>query len=715
MGEEIKPIAEKSAIAAGTMRARLAARRISPIHAVYRAIRSALANELSLRMLKLAHGRSASWRTTIGAIVGAAWLIWGGGAALDYAGVALQDAGKAEASINENSNWDDAIDTPIRAFANSVCVLRQGKLCDYNQAESRIVAGQVALTILALVTVFFGFWRQLFGAMAKVIRFMGARHVIITGSGPQADALARAVARRGENWRRRAVILVRSEASSAEIESLGSDGVAVVVGDPASTVVLKSCGAGAAYRIIAMAESEAENFATANALFDIRGVGQGDVALRIENQELRRDLPRQRAISAADLFSLPDIAARRFTRDTALLEDAIQRSGATGVHLAIIGWDAYAQAAAERVFRVMWTPGAAAPKVTVFSPDPNSAEGEFNARFPKTRGAVEVWSANIAFQHYEWRQEADPWAQLRNLENKRGFISSVLISYPTDGETLHCAAVFANRAASDHPSLYVRDDVRGTTHAVLRAFTNQRLYTFANHARVLSPESIVDRSLDEAARFIHEDYVQSSVLRQHQSAYVKALHSGQTVLEKISALVSRATSDEETPIENLENEFRSKRGAATLKKLQNRFAEKIILQGDFTPQTEGQHLWEDLAASYVDTNRAAADHAALKLRALSWRPTRRGGKKTPPQVERASITEAMAEAEHMRWCADKILDGWILGERDDQNKSHPDLKAYSEFEASKRAIAIEKDKSNWFNAAQVASLTYPDGFIRTDG
>ena len=279
MGEETaKTAAKKSQLAAGTMRQRIAARRLSPLSALMRAIRSALANELSLRMLKLAHGRSAFWRTTIGAIVGAAWLVLGGGAALDYAGLALRDSTAAEASIKDNPDWNAGIDAPIRAFANSVCVLRQGKVCEYDKAESRVVAGQVALTLLALVTVFFGFWRQLLAAMAKVVRYMGARHVIITGTGPQADALARAVARNSAEWRRRATILVRSEASSAEIESLGSDGVAVVVGDTTNTKLLQSCGAGSAYRIIAMSDSEAENFATANALYDIRGVGQGDVA-----------------------------------------------------------------------------------------------------------------------------------------------------------------------------------------------------------------------------------------------------------------------------------------------------------------------------------------------------------------------------------------------------------------------------------------------------
>ena len=69
----------------------------------------------------------------------------------------------------------------------------------------------------------------------------------------------------------------------------------------------------------------------------------------------------------------------------------------------------------------------------------------------------------------------------------------------------------------------------------------------------------------------------------------------------------------------------------------------------------------------------------------------------------------------MRWCADKILDGWVLGDRDDQKLTHPDLKLYAAFDDSKRLTAIEKDKANWLNAAEVASLTFPAGFVRVDG
>ena len=37
------------------------------------------------------------------------------------------------------------------------------------------------------------------------------------------------------------------------------------------------------------------------------------------------------------------------------------------------------------------------------------------------------------------------------------------------------------------------------------------------------------------------------------------------------------------------------------------------------------------------------------------------------------------------------------------------------FDDSKRLTAIEKDKANWLNAAEVASLTFPAGFVRVDG
>lgn len=83
--------------------------------------------------------------------------------------------------------------------------------------------------------------------------------------------------------------------------------------------------------------------------------------------------------------------------------------------------------------------------------------------------------------------------------------------------------------------------------------------------------------------------------------------------------------------------------------------------------------WEDLPESLRQANRAQADHIPIKKRALA--------------VSRSEqMLEALAEAEHRRWMAEKILAGWRFGEkRDNSRKLHPSIKIYSQLtEAEKQ-------------------------------
>jgi hypothetical protein len=76
--------------------------------------------------------------------------------------------------------------------------------------------------------------------------------------------------------------------------------------------------------------------------------------------------------------------------------------------------------------------------------------------------------------------------------------------------------------------------------------------------------------------------------------------------------------------------------------------------------------WDDLGDGLKDSNRQAADHVAVKLRAIGYHdePLRAGG----PRIEQFSEDETllMAQMEHLRWCAERRLDGWTHGEVTDQ-------------------------------------------------
>jgi hypothetical protein len=87
--------------------------------------------------------------------------------------------------------------------------------------------------------------------------------------------------------------------------------------------------------------------------------------------------------------------------------------------------------------------------------------------------------------------------------------------------------------------------------------------------------------------------------------------------------------------------------------------------------------WEELPEGLRQSNRSQADHIRIKQKTL--------------QISRDPATvEALAEAEHRRWMADKILGGWRYApERDDARRLHPGMRPYDELSEDEK----QKDRN----------------------
>ncbi|MCB2077676.1 MAG: hypothetical protein KDE55_08260 [Novosphingobium sp.] len=83
--------------------------------------------------------------------------------------------------------------------------------------------------------------------------------------------------------------------------------------------------------------------------------------------------------------------------------------------------------------------------------------------------------------------------------------------------------------------------------------------------------------------------------------------------------------------------------------------------------------WQDIAETYVHANRAAADHITVKF----WDAKHSG-------LDGEELVEALAVVEHRRWCAERLLDGWIPGERDNARRMHPNLVPWAELTEADR-------------------------------
>lgn len=84
--------------------------------------------------------------------------------------------------------------------------------------------------------------------------------------------------------------------------------------------------------------------------------------------------------------------------------------------------------------------------------------------------------------------------------------------------------------------------------------------------------------------------------------------------------------------------------------------------------------WEELPDGMRQSNRSQADHVAIKRRTLAISAT-------PVTIE------ALAEAEHRRWMAERIVAGWrYAAKREDRKRLHPSIRPYGDLSEA------EKDK-----------------------
>jgi hypothetical protein len=647
-------------------------------------------------MLRAAHRRDARVRLGLSFAAGLIWFVLSFWAAADH-------TPKPPAPASQNELFvpapQDFVTQTLAGAADRICVLRSGKPCDYRIWDWRLALAQSSLAVLAAFTLLFGLWSQLLAALANMLRQYGRGHIIVTGEGPQAEHLARAVAET------RAVVLARREASSSEVAALGADGVALHAGPPVEPRVIKAAGLRSADRIVAVSQSDAQNIAVAKAAQEVwPDAPPGTIAVRVEDGALRALLPADGPLHAADTLSLAEVSARLLTRSPGWL-DLAAAHGYRRVHVGIVGWDATAVAAATRVLRMMWAPDLDSPAVTIFAP-PGLVE-KAKAHFDKHLAAARdpafawVWSQPVQFAPYEWRDEADVWAPLL-ASHAAGPLTAIVVSFASDEETLQCAAALASaadRQTASLPALHVRENQEGTIGLALAGTRTLKVETFGDPDEVLSEAILLDGELDRVARQIHEGYIHGEVLRQHATDHRAALRAGVTLGQKFSLAFNRLPAGEN--VTELEQAFSDRFGPDALQAVRTHTALRLLVAGRFQPRHDrpAQRPWTELREHYVNSNRLAADHAIFKV---TRRPPANGKAYTPSE-----ITDDLCELEHRRWAADLLLSGWRWGARDERARLHPDLRPYSAYGPEEGDVlrdAIEKDRDMW-RAAPVQTRT----------
>lgn len=103
------------------------------------------------------------------------------------------------------------------------------------------------------------------------------------------------------------------------------------------------------------------------------------------------------------------------------------------------------------------------------------------------------------------------------------------------------------------------------------------------------------------------------------------------------------------------------------------YLQEELSKGKELYSTPALQPWEALSAELKQSNLHQADHIGTKLRAVNcgikpWV----SGNATTFEFSSDEI-ETMAQLEHDRWMKEKKAQGWQLGQRDNENKRHPDL------------------------------------------
>ena len=92
-----------------------------------------------------------------------------------------------------------------------------------------------------------------------------------------------------------------------------------------------------------------------------------------------------------------------------------------------------------------------------------------------------------------------------------------------------------------------------------------------------------------------------------------------------------------------------------------------------------------MATTYRDASRRQADHAELKLRRVGCHSA--AGASSNAFAFTDEEIEVLARLEHVRYMADRFLDGWTYGrKRDDARKKHPALVPYDELDEDTKEI-----------------------------
>lgn len=495
--------------------------------------------------------------------------------------------------------------------------------------------------MLSAVVVFWAVIRGIMalgGAELKLAwtRLQGG-HVIICGMGGLGRHLASEFRRGGDR-----VVVIESDAAAVKSAPAG---LLVLKGNADSRQELKRAGIAGARQLIAVCEEVQTNIAVVSTAGELvhRNTSRNPLRRPLEawlfvpDAQLRQLLkqdglfpsagPRMRInVRGLDLFSL---AARQVLASQPLDFKPIDADSAAVVHLVIVGFGPMGQRIALQAAQSAHFANGRNPRVTVLEPDSSPRIHSFLDRYPRFHDLVD-------FTHSGFDEnDADAAQHILNAATRgRDEISTVAICWDSLADTITGEAQLFRRLQEDD-AVNVRlalslQQLPGSEDLRVLLFQTRR----GGFARLFS-----DRR--------PPDSTQTGI---HVFGTIEQTCSLDVVMHEQSDVIARALH---------ENWYSAQIDAG------HKIGDKPALRP-----------WDDLDEVYRESNRHAADHIPVKLRAIGGRIdalTSGSGRLTA--IDDPEQVEMLAKMEHSRWCAELSLMGYSYapGARDDTARTHPDL------------------------------------------
>lgn len=518
-----------------------------------------------------------------------------------------------------------------------------------------------------VVGLLFAFSGQLGRSLARIFNLAAARHVVIAGDGAPALSLALDCRKKGD-----AVMLIAQGLAEETALGLRRKGVVVLEGQAAHIETLRAARAHYAAHVVAFESDDTANLQIEAAVRRLVGSGKRKppigvhVATRAplllrEAREMRsaqmRGKPENTSLAIDPKpFSLEEIAARALLQQEGqTLLSLARQLGQDRVHIVCFGFDIAAEAFAERVFSSLWSAHFDAPRITVLTPDPAAAEGAFRARHREAFAYPDVWRADIAFMPFDWNAASVGPEVFDAVEGARGKPTAALVATGADPGNIHLALALKRACNSGlrwPVPIFMYESTQSEFSQQYAKGDDTReldayLQAFGAHQRTATRKCVIEGSLDQGAAIAHEHY--SKGLRE--------------------------------------------RAPMSMRELQAAMRD-----------------WSDVLETYRAANRAVADAAMVKVWDAGWRPVAKGEKgETQPTIPDALLMR-LAEREHDRWMAERLISGWRPTAQDE--KRNNELMAHDKLVPWSALNDVDKnnDVAQVRAAIDIARVTHKDGF-----